>query len=69
LCGVIETGISFNNFVSCNIFDCWELLHSSSRKPLDKVVTLFSATYFVQVLGTTIKLYIHICLGHTLLKQ
>ena len=42
LCGVIETGILFNNFVSCNIFGCWELLHSSSRQPLDKVVTLFS---------------------------
>ena len=42
LCGVIETGILFKNFVSCNIFDCWELLHSSSRKPLDRVVTMFS---------------------------
>jgi len=39
---VTETGILFNNLVSCNIFDCWELLHSSRKKPLDKVVTLFS---------------------------
>ena len=37
-----ETGISLNNPVSCNIPDCWELLHSSSRKPLDKVATLLS---------------------------
>ena len=41
------------NFVSCNIFDCWELLHSSSRKPLDKVVTLFSfpEIFFVNSFG------------------
>jgi len=41
-CGVIETGTSFYNPASRNIPDCWELLHSSSRKPLDKVATLFS---------------------------